>query len=148
MLEDRLLHGRIHPEMGHVRVPRDLEKDPFPGNCPYHGDCLEGLIAAPAIAARWGTPAHLLPADHPAWDLEAHYLALGLANWIFTLSPERIILGGGIMQRSELYPMLCEKLSVLINGYIEMPDIVPPALGTRAGVLGAIALAESAVSAP
>jgi fructokinase len=148
MLDGRLLHGRIHPEMGHVRVPRDCDRDPFPGNCPYHGDCLEGLIAAPAIEARWGMPAHLLPADHPAWDLEAHYLALGLANWIFTLSPQRVILGGGIMQHSELYPMLCQKLGALINRYIEMPDIVPPTLGTRAGVLGAIALAESAVSTP
>ncbi len=79
-IDGRLLHGRLHPEMGHIRVPHDRARDPFPGNCPYHGDCLEGLAAGPAIEARWGQPGHLLPGGHPAWDLEAEYLALGIAR--------------------------------------------------------------------
>ncbi len=142
MSNGRLLHGRMHPEMGHIRVPHDRARDPFAGNCPYHGDCLEGLVAAPAIQARWGQPPHLLPAGHPAWKLEAHYLALGLANWICSLSPMRIILGGGIMQHVELFEMVRSEVTGLLNGYVESPEIVPPALGARAGVLGAIALAE------
>jgi fructokinase len=143
MLDGRLLHGRTHPEMGHVRVPHDFTNDPFPGNCPYHGDCLEGLAAAPAIEARWGAAPEHLPDEHAAWDLEAHYLALGLVNWICTLAPEKIILGGGIMLRKALFRMLCEKVDLLLNGYIAAPGIVPPILGVRAGVLGAIALAEA-----
>src|SRR5579862_7150476 len=98
-IDGRLLHGRSHAEMGHIRVPHDVARDPFTGNCPFHGDCLEGLAAGPAIAARWGQPGHLLPDGHPAWDLEAEYLALGLVNWACTLSPETIVLGGGVMQR-------------------------------------------------
>jgi len=142
MINGRLLHGRQHPEMGHIRVPHDRALDPFPGNCPYHGDCLEGLIAAPALEARWGQPAHLLPAGHAAWDLLTHYLALGLTNWISTLSPEKVILGGGVMQRSELFPQLRSRVAELLNGYIDPPDLVPPRLGARAGVLGAIVLAQ------
>jgi fructokinase len=136
------MHGSAHPEMGHIRVPHDCQRDPFPGNCPYHGDCLEGLAAAPAIQARWGQPPHLLPAGHAAWDLEAHYLALGLCNWICTVSPQRVILGGGIMNRAELLPLVRQKLATVLNGYIEAPEIVPPQLGPRAGVLGAIALSQ------
>jgi fructokinase len=143
MLDGRLLHGRTHPEMGHVRIPHDLSSDPFPGNCPYHGDCLEGLAAAPALEARWGSAPESLPDKHAAWDLEAHYLALGLVNWICTLSLRKIILGGGIMTRQQLFPAVCEEVRALLNRYIAAPDIVPPALGTRAGVLGAIALAEA-----
>ena len=143
MAGGRLLHGRSHPEMGHLRIPHDREHDPFAGNCPYHGDCLEGLAAAPAIEARWATPAHGLPAGHPAWDLEAHYLALGIANLTCALSPQRIILGGGVMRRNELYPMVRSKLKDLLNGYVDAPEIVAPELGARAGVLGAIALAQA-----
>jgi fructokinase len=143
MVNGRLLHGRTHPEMGHLRVPHDLQHDPFPGNCPYHGDCLEGLAAAPAIEARWAKPAHELPAGHAAWELEAHYLALGIANLTCALSPQRIILGGGVMRREELYQMIRAKVTTFLNGYVEPPVIVPPQLGARAGVLGAIALAQA-----
>ncbi len=142
ILDGRLLHGRLHPEMGHIRIPHDHARDPFPGNCPYHGDCLEGLAAGPAIEARWGRPGHLLPDGHPAWDLEAEYLALGIANWTCTLSPERILLGGGIMQREELYPKVRTRVAGLLNGYLEPPEILAPKLGRRAGVLGALALAN------
>jgi len=143
MLNGRLLHGKTHPEMGHIRIPHDPALDPFPGNCPYHGDCLEGLVAGPAIEARWGQPAYRLPAGHPAWALISHYLSLGLVNWILTLSPQKIILGGGIMQRPELFPAMRLGVAELLNGYASAPDIVAPELGVRAGVLGAIALAEA-----
>jgi fructokinase len=145
LVNGRLLHGRLHPEMGHIRVPHDCVRDPFPGNCPYHGDCLEGLAAGPAIQARWGKAGHLLPDDHPAWDLEAEYLALGIVTWTCTLSPQRVILGGGIMHRQQLVAKLSVRVAQLLNGYLEPPEIVPPELGARAGVLGAIALAEAAL---
>jgi fructokinase len=128
--------------MGHIRVPHDRARDPFPGNCPYHGDCLEGLAAGPAIEARWGQTGRALPDGHAAWDLEAEYLALGIVNWTCTLSPQRILLGGGVMQRAELFAKLRHRVGELLNGYLQPPEIVPPELGTRAGVLGAIALAN------
>jgi fructokinase len=142
MLDGRVVHGRLHPEMGHIRIPHDRLRDSFPGNCPYHGDCLEGLAAGPAIEARWGQPGKLLPDGHPAWDLEAEYLALGIVSWACTLAPERLILGGGIMQRQELFPKIRARVAELLNGYMEPPDLVPPELGPRSGVLGAIALAN------
>jgi fructokinase len=142
MVGGQLLHGLGHPEMGHVRVPHDLSADPFPGCCPYHGDCLEGLASGFAIGKRWGVAGQTLPETHPAWELEAHYLALGLMNWVCTLSPKRIILGGGVMRRRDLLPQVRRKLTELLNGYVQAPEIVPPALGGNAGVLGAIALAQ------
>ena len=143
MMNGRLMHGRRHPEMGHIRIPHDLGRDPFRGNCPYHGDCLEGLAAAPAIEERWGQLPHALSADHQAWDLEAHYLALAIANLTCAFSPQRIVLGGGVMRRAQLYPMIREKVAALLNGYVDAPEIVRPELGSRAGVLGAIALAQA-----
>ena len=156
MMNGRLMHGLIHPEMGHIRIPHDREADPFAGCCPYHGDCLEGLAAGPALAQRWGQPAETLPADHPAWDLEAHYLALALANFICTLSPQRIVMGGGVMDQPQLFPLVRRKVQDLLNGYVQAPDIlneidgyiVPPGLGKRAGVLGAIALARKVAEEP
>jgi len=141
MVNGRLLHGLVHPEMGHIRVPHDLGADPFAGGCPFHGDCLEGLVSGPALEARWGQRGETLPPDHPAWDLEAHYIALGLVTWICTLSPQRIIVGGGVMRQAHLFPRIRAKVLALLNGYIQAPDIVPPVLGGDAGVLGAIALA-------
>jgi fructokinase len=146
MSNGRLMHGRTHPEMGHIRIPHELHRDPFAGCCPYHGDCLEGLASAPAIESRWGQAAKALPAGHPAWDLEAHYLALGLCNWICTLSPQRVILGGGVMRREELFALVRAKLAALLGDYLDSPEIVPPQLGVRAGVLGAIALAQALMS--
>jgi len=143
MSNGRLIHGRVHPEMGHIRIPHDVERDPFAGCCPYHGDCLEGLASAPAIESRWGEAAGRLPVGHAAWDLEAHYLALGLCNCIYTLSPQRVILGGGVMRREELFPLIRVKLAALLGDYLDSPEIVPPQLGARAGVLGAIALAQA-----
>ena len=142
------LHGLLHPEMGHLRVPR-AEGDTFSGNCPYHHTCLEGMATGPALRARWGTPAETLPPDHPAWEFEAHYLAMALVNYILTLSPERIIMGGGVMHQEHLFPMIRNRVQDALNGYIQQPAIledldsyiVPPQLGDHAGVLGAIALA-------
>ena len=149
---DRLMHGLLHPEMGHIRLPHDREVDPFPGICPYHRDCLEGLACGPAMKARWGVSADTLPTDHPAWALEAHYLALACATFICTLSPQRIILGGGVMSQSHLFPLIRQEVQALLNGYVQVPAIlqqidtyiVPPALSNRVGVLGALALAEQA----
>lgn len=151
----QLLHGLVHPEMGHVRVPHDRAADPFEGICPFHGDCLEGLASGPALKARWGEAAVHLPADHPAWPLEARYLALALMNFICTLSPQRIILGGGVMQQPQLFPLVHAEVQQFLNGYVQAPAIidqiagyiVPPGLGSRAGVLGAIALAQGALRA-
>lgn len=140
----RIIHGRSHPEMGHIRVPHDLLRDAFPGSCPYHGDCLEGLASGPAMEQRWGIPAHQLPEGHPAWELEAHYLALGIANWTLTLSPRRVILGGGVMQQSHLFELIHGELTGILNGYVEAPEVTAPCLGNRAGVLGALVLAEVA----
>lgn len=152
MAEGELLHGLVHPEMGHLLLPRDPTKDPFEGTCPFHGDCLEGLASGPAIEKRWGRPAQELPPEHPAWTLEAEYLALAAMNWTLTLSPERLILGGGVMEQRHLFPAVRRRLRELLNGYLQAPEIleeidrfiVPPELGGRAGVLGALALAKLA----
>ena len=154
MVNSRLLHGLLHPEMGHIRIPHDHRADPFPGLCPYHGDCLEGLASGPALEARWGQPADTLPADHPAWSLTARYLALGLVTFICTLAPQRILMGGGIMHREHLFPRVRHEVWQLLNDYIQVAElhdqldayIVPPALGDQAGVLGALALAHTVQS--
>lgn len=146
----QLVHGMLHPEMGHIRIPHDWSADPYKGSCPYHGDCLEGLACGRAIEQRWGTSAECLEPSHPAWSLEAHYLALGLATWVCTLSPQRIILGGGVLRHPKLHAMVREKLGTLLNGYVRSQQIlhrleeyvVPPLLGEDSGVLGAIALAQ------
>jgi fructokinase len=146
----RIVHGLTHPEAGHVRLPHELAKDPFPGACPFHGDCFEGLASGPALQARWGQPGTTLPEEHPAWELEAGYIAAALVNVIFNLSPQRIVLGGGVMARSLLFPLVRERVKALLNGYIAAPVfsgdlagfIVPPGLGPRSGILGALALAK------
>jgi len=150
MVNGRLMHGLLHPEMGHIRVPHDWRRDPFPGSCPFHEDCLEGLAAAPALERRWGQPPETLASDHQAWQLEGHYLALGLANFICTLSPQRIILGGGVMGQPQLLPMIRKMVQQILNEYVPAPQvltgideyIVPPSFGKQTGVLGAIALAS------
>jgi fructokinase len=153
IVNGRLLHGLGHPEMGHIRVPHDREVDPYRGACPYHGDCLEGLASSRALAERWGRRPEMLPADHPAWSLEARYLALGLVGIIGILSPQRIVIGGGVMNQARLFPLIRENVVELLGGYVQPRTIldtiegyiVAPALGSRAGVLGAIALAQAAL---
>ena len=144
------MHGLVHPEIGHMLLPRDPSADPFPGVCPFHGGCLEGLASGPALLARWGQPAESLAADHPAWALEARYLALALVNLVCTLSPQRIVLGGGVMEQAQLFPLIRKEVVALLNGYIQATAIldaidayvVPPGLGSRSGRLGALAMAE------
>ena len=150
MINGQLMHGLIHPEMGHIRIPHDWQADPYPGHCPFHGDCLEGLASGPALEERWGQPPETLSADHPAWNLEAHYLALAATNFICTLSPQRIVIGGGLTEQLQLLPLVRRKVQELLNGYVQAPEmlqeiddyIVLPGLGRRAGILGAIALAH------
>lgn len=149
LVHGRPVHGLVHPEMGHLRVPRIEDDRDFPGTCPYHGDCLEGLASGPALAARWEQPAETLPPDHPAWEMEAAYLASALCNLVFTLSPERIILGGGVMQAPRLIDSIRFHLSASLGGYGASPVlrgsleqyVVTPGLGQRAGVLGALSMA-------
>ncbi len=142
IVSGRLLHGLTHPEMGHIRIPHDFARDAFAGACPYHGDCLEGLASGPAIAARWGAKPEDLAPGHPAWALEAEYLANAIANYVCTLAPERILLGGGVMRQSHLYPMIRNELERVLGRYLDqLPAIVPAELGERAGVLGGLVLA-------
>lgn len=150
LIDGKPVHGLVHPELGHIPLPHDWVVDPYKGRCPFHGDCLEGMAAGPAIGERWGRPAVELGQDHPAWDLEAHYLALALQTYICTLSPERIILGGGVMEQMHLFPLVRNKVRDYLKGYIQSQAIlnnidhyiVPPGLGNRAGVLGAFAQAQ------
>jgi fructokinase len=151
----RLLHGLLHPEVGHMRIPHDRVRDPFEGACPYHGDCFEGLASGEAIRQRWGRPTEEL--DDPAvWELEAEYLALGLVNLVCTLSPQRIILGGGVMKQPLLLGLVRARVRELLAGYVAAPElneeidtyVVAPALGDHAGVLGAIELARRAALDP
>ena len=150
------LHGLVHPEAGHFAIPHDWQADPFPGICPYHGDCWEGLASGPSMKKRWGQPAETLPDSHPGWDLEAEYIALALANLIYAYSPKKIVLGGGVAHHTGLHDAVRQKVHRIINGYVHSPIllenigdyIVPPALGNRSGALGAIAMAISLTSSP
>ena len=149
-----LLHGLVHPEFGHLRIPHDLRLDPFPGVCPYHGDCWEGLACGPAVEARWGRPAEDLVGRADVWELEAEYVALGLVSVIAVLSPQRLVLGGGVGTAPDLLPLVRLRVAALLNHYLDadllgerIADyIVPPALGPRSGVLGAVALAAATPS--
>jgi fructokinase len=148
-VRNRPLHGLLHPEFGHMRIPHDRDADPFPGICPYHGDCFEGLASGNALGARYGLPAEKLD-DPEAWRLEASYIALGLLNVISVLSPQRIVIGGGVMKQPSLLPLVHQSLVELAGGYFDTPAltdgidsfVVAPALGDRAGVLGALELAR------
>lgn len=144
----KLVHGLVHPELGHMFLPKHPD-DNFAGNCPSHGDaCFEGLCAGPAIEARWGKPGFELGEGHPAWELQAHYVATALVNIICTLSPEKIILGGGVMDQEHLLVKIRAKTLALLNGYVQHPAlldgidsyIVRPGLGNKAGVLGSMLL--------
>jgi fructokinase len=137
----RPVHGLMHPELGHMRVPHDRRRDPFEGACPYHGDCLEGLASGAAMRRRWGRAAEELD-DPEAWELEAEYLALGLVNVVCSLSPQRIVIGGGVAHQPQLLPLVRRRLEDLLAGYVAVPELVAPRLGDRAGVVGAIELAR------
>ncbi|WNS43617.1 ROK family protein [Paenibacillus sp. MMS20-IR301] len=150
--EGKLIHGLVHPEGGHVLTRRHAE-DVFEGLCPYHGDCLEGLAAGPAIEKRWSIKGSALPADHLAWEIEAYYLGQAIAGVILLLSPKRVILGGGVMHQEQLFPMIRKEVRKALNGYVAAPEIleatdsyiVPPGLGDNAGLCGALALGIKAI---
>ena len=132
-----------------ILFPHDRELDPFDGSCPFHGDCFEGLACGPAIEKRLGRAGATIAEEDPFWDLEAEYIALALTNYIVVLSPTKIILGGGVMQREFLFPKIRRNVQSLLNGYVVSKSlveginnyIVPPGLGNQSGSLGAIALA-------
>jgi len=150
MINGRLLHGLQHPEMGHIFIPQDLKADPYEGNCPFHKNCFEGLASGSAMKNRWGKSPEDLNKDHKAWDLEAQYISFALINYIFTLSPERIIIGGGIMEQKKLLPLILTTVKKMLNNYIHLEEItgniekyiVLPSLGKKAGILGALVLAK------
>lgn len=149
--EGKIIHGLVHPEGGHV-LTRHHPEDKFAGVCPYHGDCLEGMAAGPAIEARWGKKGYELPPDHIAWEMEAFYIAQSITNAILLLSPHKIILGGGVMQQLQLLPLIRQAVLRNLNGYVSSSAIlehideyiVSPGLGQQAGLCGALALGLAA----
>lgn len=144
VVEGRVLHGRSHPEMGHIPVRRDPADAGFAGICPYHGDCLEGMASGPAIVARWGMPLSDLPADHPGHALIAFYVAQLCVSLIAMLSPGRIVIGGGVSHAPDLLERVRQETARQAAGYFPGLDtvatIVPPGLGERSGLMGALAL--------
>ncbi|HEU5315466.1 MAG TPA: ROK family protein [Chloroflexota bacterium] len=155
VVHGRTLTGLLHPEMGHIPVARlpwpDGSPDDFPGVCPFHGACLEGLASGPALAARLGAPAGTAPPEHPIWELEAGYLAQALATYTLVLSPRRIVLGGGVFHQTHLLPRVRARLAGQLAGYITRPElasaiddyVVAPHFAQDAGLYGAFALAMS-----
>lgn len=151
-LEGRLVQGLVHPEGGHM-LTRRHPGDDFAGLCPYHGDCLEGMASGPAIEARWNVKGHELPSNHPAWEMEAYYIAQSITGAVLLNSPEKVILGGGVMQQSQLFPLIREAVKANLNGYVSAGEIVermdeyivPPGLGQQAGLCGAFALGLAAL---
>lgn len=149
-IEGKLLHGMLHPEAGHVLI-RKRADDAYRGKCPYHDNCLEGLASGPAIEERWGDQAVNL-ADRPeVWDMEADYIAQALTGYILTLSPQMIILGGGVMHQTQLFPLIRDKVTQLLGGYIQAKQledmeryIVPASLGDDQGIMGCLELAARA----
>ena len=149
----KTVHGLLHPEVGHALL-KPHPDDPNPrGVCPYHESCLEGLAAGPAIGARVEGDARDLPDDHPTFAIEAYYLAQMCVNLIMTLSPERIILGGGVMQREALLKQVRQETLRLLGGYIQSPAItehideyiVAPELFPVSGLVGSYLIGKKAL---
>lgn len=150
LAEGRLLHGMLHPEGGHILLERHPD-DCFEGCCPYHKNCFEGLAAGPALEKRYGKKGIELQDIPEVWELEADYIAKALVNYILILSPERIVLGGGVMHQEQLFPLIRKKTAEYLNGYIRTKEIenldtyiVPPSLNDNQGVLGCLKLAHRA----
>lgn len=150
-IEGKLLHGMLHPEAGHVLIQK-RSSDTFEGKCPYHKNCLEGLAAGPAIKERWGQDAVQLKNRMEVWDLEAYYIAQALTGYILTLSPQLIILGGGVMHQEQLFPLIRSHVKEMLNGYIktrELADlehyIVPASLHDDQGIMGCLELGRRAL---
>lgn len=146
----RLLRGSSHPEMGHIRLPRHPADHDFAGTCSFHGDCLEGLVAGPAIKARWGASLSELGADHPAHEIVAWYLGQAVVTWQAVLQPSRIVLGGGVMAAAGLLGGVRQAAATAGGGYFAGDPreiVVAPGLGTDSGLLGALAVAQQAEGA-
>lgn len=151
MIDNKLVHGLMHPEFGHM-ILRSAPNDPAPdGFCAFHKGCLEGLASGTAMRKRWRTPAEELALTHPAWQIEAYYLAQMCVNAIAVFSPEKIVLGGGVMQKPGLIEMVREQMPELLGGYwqsssLERLDsyVVLPGLGNNSGAAGALLLAAQA----
>lgn len=150
LTEGKLLHGMLHPEGGHILLERH-PSDSYTGCCPYHNTCFEGLASGPAIEGRYGKKGVELKDVSEVWELEADYIAKALVNYILILSPERIILGGGVMHQEQLFPLIRKKTAEYLNGYIKTKElenldsyIVPPSLNDNQGVLGCLKLAQQA----
>ena len=150
-IEGKLLHGMLHPEAGHVLIQRRAD-DGYPGRCPFHKNCLEGMAAGPAIEERWGKKAIELKDKKEVWDLEAYYIAQALTGYVLTLSPEMIILGGGVMHQEQLFPMIRNYVKEMLNGYIKTEEIgnmdsyiVPASLHDDQGIMGCLELARRAL---
>lgn len=149
-IDGKLLHGMLHPEAGHVLITKRGD-DSYAGKCPYHKNCLEGLAAGPAIEERWGAKALMLADRKEVWDLEADYIAQALTGYILTLSPEMIILGGGVMHQEQLFPLIRSKVTELLGGYVQTEEvadmdhyIVPASLHDDQGIMGCLELARRA----
>lgn len=148
IIDGKPYHGMIHPEGGHIFLSRHPD-DPMAGSgCPFHSNCLEGLAAGPSLERRWGAKGAALSQRPEVWDLEAYYIGQALCDCICMLSPERIVLGGGVMHQEQLLPMVRRETARQLNGYIQgkgLQDwdsyIVSPSLGDNQGILGAIRLA-------
>ncbi|MGB4658241.1 MAG: ROK family protein [Mobilitalea sp.] len=146
-LNGGLLHGMLHPEAGHVLLNKH-PLDSFEGVCPYHPNCLEGLASGPAIEKRWGKKAYELKDQHEVWELEAYYIAEGLIDYILTLAPHRIVIGGGVMHQEQLFPLIRTKVLELLNGYLQTSElsdidhyIIPASLQDNQGIMGCLKLA-------
>ena len=152
VVNGQVTHGLVHPEMGHVSVPRHPTDD-FPGRCPFHGDCFEGMASGPAIIDRWGRSPSELTGDvrSQALEIEGHYIAEGLRSIVYTLAPQRIIVGGGVSKMEGLFPFIRSALTASLAGYPGLREhregdfVVPPGLGDRSGIAGGFALAELAL---
>ncbi|WP_029322656.1 ROK family protein [Butyrivibrio sp. AE3004] len=150
MSNGKLLHGMLHPEVGHIRLPL-VKNDPGKSVCPFHDNCLEGLAAGPSLKARWGVDASQLADKKEVWEIESEYIATALMSYALILSPKKIILGGGVMHQEQLFPLIREKFKELLNGYIVTDEmnhlddyIVPASLNDDQGIMGAIKLAMDA----
>ena len=150
-IEGKLLHGMLHPEAGHVLIQK-RSNDHYEGKCPYHKNCLEGLASGPAMEERWGQKAALLTDREEVWELEADYIAQALTDYIMTVSPEMIILGGGVMHQEQLFPLIRTKVQAYLGGYLKAPEladmeqyIVPASLHDDQGIMGCLELARIAL---